>query len=352
MLMLDAGETGPERVELVGAYARALQRSPGAPYKSRAGDRFAPDPETSKGYYQFATETKYASTYLRRVGGTTWHFLGNVPRFLPNDFRIKTMYGVGQDWPLTYDELEPHYCEAEELLGVSGDHAQWDGLFGAHRSRPYPMPKIWESYSDRRLTPAIDNLQIDGIKLKVMNTPPARNSRPHDNRPACAGNSTCVPICPIQAKYDATVHVRQAKAAHATVRARAVVTRILTGGANLVGGVEYTDWDKHVHTVQARAVVLAAHAIESAKLLLLSDLANSSDQVGRNLMDHPQGAGGCLAPEPLFPFRGPPTTSGIDVFRDGGFRAEHAAFRMSLGNDGWGQRIEAPAKTLARLVDQ
>src|SRR6478672_3447150 len=76
VLMLDAGETGPERVELVGAYARALQRSPGAPYKGRAGDRFAPDPETSKGYYQFATETKYASTYLRRVGGTTWHFLG------------------------------------------------------------------------------------------------------------------------------------------------------------------------------------------------------------------------------------------------------------------------------------
>jgi choline dehydrogenase-like flavoprotein len=189
VLLLDAGEEGPERVELVGAYARALQRSPGAPYKGRAGDRLAPDPETNKGYYHFATETKYASTYLRRVGGTTWHFLGNVPRFLPNDFRIKTMYDVGQDWPLTYDDLEPHYCEAEELLGVSGDHTQWDGLFGAHRSRPYPMPKIWESYSDRRVTPAIDNLEIDGIELKVMNTPQARNSRPYDNRPACAGNS-------------------------------------------------------------------------------------------------------------------------------------------------------------------
>jgi len=98
-------------------------------------------------------------------------------------------------------------------------------------------------------------------------------------------------------------------------------------------------------------VVLAAHAIESAKILLFSDpsgnrIANSSDQVGRNLMDHPQGAGGCLMPEPVYPFRGPPTTSGIDDFRDGPFRRNHAGFRMSLGNDGWGGRIESPARTI------
>ena len=75
-------------------------------------------------------------------------------------------------------------------------------------------------------------------------------------------------------------------------------------------------------------------------------VANSSGQVGQNLMDHLQGEVVCLTPEPIYPFRGPPTTSGIDGFRDGGFRAEHAAFRMSIGNDGWG-RSEPPETTLA-----
>jgi choline dehydrogenase-like flavoprotein len=215
------------------------------------------------------------------------------------------------------------------------------------------MSKIWESYSDRQVTPAIEGLEVAGTKLKVMSTPQARNSTAYDGRPACAGNSTCVPICPIQAKYDATVHVQKALAAGAELRDRAVVTRIaLAADGKTIGEVHYTDWDKQVHVVRGRVIVLAAHTIESAKLLLHSNIANSSGQVGRNLMDHPQGAGGCLSPEPLFPFRGPPTTSGIDVFRDGAFRKDHAAFRMSLGNDGWGQRIEAPVKTLQNFVDQ
>lgn len=353
VLLLDAGEIGPERLGLVGAFARAIVRSPGSPYRGREGDEFAPDPETSREYYRYTTDVKFASTYLRRVGGSTWHFLGNVPRFFPRDFRMKSEYGVAVDWPIGYDDLEPDYCEAEALLGVSGDHAQWDGLFGAHRSRPYPMSKIWESYSDRQVTPAIEGLEVDGVRLKVMSTPQARNSQAYDGRPACAGNSTCVPICPIHAKYDGTVHVKKALAAGAELREKAVVTRIvLAEDGKTVGEVHYTGYDQQVHVVRGRIVVLAAHTIESAKLLLYSNIANSSGQVGRNLMDHPQGAGGCLSPEPLFPFRGPPTTSGIDVFRDGPFRREHAAFRMSLGNDGWGQRIEAPVVTLQNLVDQ
>ena len=66
-------------------------------------------------------------------------------------------------------------------------------------------------------------------------------------------------------------------------------------------------------------------------------------------MDHLQGYGGAIMPEPVFPFRGPPTTSGIDVFHDGPFRTNQAAFRMSLGNDGWG-RQESPYDTIRKLV--
>jgi choline dehydrogenase-like flavoprotein len=353
VLLLEAGEIGPPRLDLVGAYAAALDKSPGSPYMGRQGDRYAPDSDTNSDYYQQDNATQFRSTYLRRLGGSTWHFLGNAPRLIPNDFRMKTRYGVGVDWPLTYDELELDYCQAEKLLGVSGDHDEWNGFLGAKRTLPYPMSKIWESYSDRQVTPIINGLDVDGVQLKVMNTPQARNSTAYDGRPACQGNSSCVPICPVQAKYDATVHIKKATATGAELRAEAVVTRIaLSDNQKTVSTVEYKDWDGGEHRVRGRMIVLAAHAIETAKLLLYSQIANSSDQVGRNLMDHPQGAGGGLSPQPLFPFRGPPTTSGIDIFRDGDFRRRRAAFRMSLGNDGLVRhQIELPQHKLETLID-
>lgn len=57
--------------------------------------------------------------YLRTVGGTTWHWAASCWRHLPNDFKMKTLYGVGRDWPIAYDDLEPYYCRAEEAIGVA-----------------------------------------------------------------------------------------------------------------------------------------------------------------------------------------------------------------------------------------
>jgi choline dehydrogenase-like flavoprotein len=357
VLILEAGERGPERVELVGAYARASLKTPGSPYKGRFGDIKAPSPDSEKDYYEQSTSADlFKSTYQRRIGGSTWHWLGNVPRLIPNDFRMKSVYGVGVDWPITYDELEPWYCEAEQAIGVSGDHAEWNGLLAAYRSRPFPMSKIWSSYGDTKVAEALVGVQFDGVPLALVSTPQARNSQPYDDRPACAGNSSCVPICPIQAKYDATVHLAKAEQAKAILREKSVVTRLEVDEDRHVRRVIYKSWDGQEHTVSGRIVVIAAHAIETAKLLLMSacertpnGVANSSDQVGRNLMDHLQGAGAALALEPLFPFRGPPTTSGIDNFRDGAFRSTRSAFRMSIGNDGWG-RVETPYATVLKLV--
>src|SRR5205085_6415183 len=137
---------------------------------------------------------------------------------------------------------------------------------------------------------------------------------------------------------DATVHVKKAVAEGALLHAESVVERIeLDDTSTSVNRVHYRSWDGEHHAVRGRVVVLAAHAIESPRILLLSGLANGSDQVGRNLMDHLQGAIAALAPQPLYQFRGPPTTSGIDAFRDGDFRKTDGAFRLSLGNDGWGR---------------
>jgi len=96
-------------------------------------------------------------------------------------------------------------------------------------------------------------------------------------------------------------------------------------------------------------IVIAANAIETPKLLLMSQLANKSGQVGWNLMDHLSKSTFGMAPEPLFPFRGPPSTSGIETFRDGDFRRDYAGFRVSLNNDGW-SRKGAPYAEIIDLV--
>ena len=100
--------------------------------------------------------------------------------------------------------------------------------------------------------------------------------------------------------------------------------------------------DRSEGVVRAKTVVLAAHAIETPKLMLVSrgpehpaGLGNEHDLVGRFLMDHPVQLSWALAPEPVYPFRGPLSTSGIEMLRDGPFRARRSAYRVEIGNDGW-----------------
>lgn len=357
VVMLEAGEGDGdrERLELVGNYARAIRKSPASPYYGSVDDTKAPFPDGEDDYYVQDGATKFKSTYLRRAGGSTWHFLGNVPRFVPGDFRLRSLYDVGIDWPIGYDDLEDWYGKAESEMGVSGDHAEWDGLFGAHRSKGFPMSKVWQSYSDEIVKVAIEGSTFEGVDLRVLSTPQARNSQPYQDRPACAGNSSCVPICPIGAKYDGSVHVRLARKAGVEIQSRTIVRRLEVAPGGRIRAVHFVRWDGSTGTVSGRVVVLAAHAVESPKLLLMSvgqyapekGVANSSDQVGRNLMDHLQGQGGAILPQPVYPFRGPPTTSGIDAFRDGKFRNSRAAFRMSLGNDAWG-RLASPRDVLLK----
>ena len=358
VVILEAGEDDRNRtrLELVARYAAAIQKTPGSPYKDGISEKRTPFPDGETDYYvQESAAAKFKSTYLRRTGGSTWHFLGNVPRFVPGDFRLFSDHQVGVDWPISYDDLEGWYGKAERELGVSGDHREWDGLLGAYRSSEFPMSKVWQSYSDEVVKGAIEGETFEDVKLRVVSTPQARNSQPYQDRPACAGNSICVPICPIGAKYDATVHVRLAREAGAELRAQTIVRSLIVDSTRRINEVHYVQWDGTSGCVRGRLVVLAAHAVESPKLLLMSKgeyapaggVANSSDQVGRNLMDHLQGQGGAILPQPVYPFRGPPTTSGIDVFRDGAFRGKRAAFRMSLGNDAWG-RLSSPRDVLLK----
>jgi choline dehydrogenase-like flavoprotein len=244
---------------------------------------------------------------------------------------MKTLFGVGVDWPITYADLEPWYVKAEHAIGVAGDDRSDQG---SPRSAGFPMPAVPTSYLDKVVGAAAQR-----IGLRVEATPQARNTETFNDRHHCVGNSNCIPICPIGAKYDALIHLNLAKEKGARVIPNAVVHDILLNADGTARGVVYRRPDGTDETVLARGVVLAANAIESPKILLMANagrgVANSSDQVGRNLMDHPIQLSWALSGEPVFPQRGPLSTAGIETTRQAATRNQLSAFRVEVGNDGW-----------------
>lgn len=159
-------------------------------------------------------------------------------------------------------------------------------------------------------------------------------------------------------KYDATVHVLQAEAAGAVVHDQTTATRLNLGADGRIASVDFRRAHGTTGTAMGKVFVVAAHAIETPRLLLHSaqegaenGIANSSDQVGRNLMDHPTKLSWAEAPKPVWPYRGPLSTSGIENLRDGEFRKEHAAFRIEIGNDGHNWPTGAPLSTAADLAN-
>jgi glucose dehydrogenase len=368
VLVLEAGDDRWNRRTLAKKFAASPSKAAHSPYIGRvapqpfSSDRPRPLPRDGQfggDYYvqdpAAPPSALFQSYYLNLAGGSTWHWQGLWLRMLPSDFRLQSSYGVGTDWPIGYDDLERWYGEAERLVGVAGDSTAFDQFHGGTPSLPFPMPPIPPSYADRRVMAALDGATFvdpttsEVVELRVTPIPQAKNSRAYDGRAACEGRSSCIPLCPIDAKYEARIHLELARRLGAEVRARCVVTRLEAGADNRVSRVRYRRWEGPEETVSGRVVVLAANGVENPKLLLLSrtparpaGLANSSDQVGRNLMDHPIKVAYALAREPVYPFRGPPSTVAIESLRDGEFRSFRGAFRTSFRNDGWAYATGAP----------
>ncbi|MDE2773279.1 MAG: GMC family oxidoreductase [Gemmatimonadota bacterium] len=315
------------------SFLNAVVKTPESPYE-RLPDADFPISQDSGHWYRQAGPDTFKSTYLKAVGGTSWHWLGTCVRFLPSDFRMRTLFGQAEDWPIGYDELEPFYTEAERELGVAGDSAE---DLGSPRSGPFPMPPVPRTYLDRVYEQA-----LAGTSLQVKVTPQARNSVNREGRPACCGSATCIPICPVAAKYDATVHLERASSKGAVLHERTTATRIETDADGQVSALRFRRPDGSGGLARGRVYILAANAIETARLLLHSSserlpggIANESDQVGRNLMDHPVQLSWAVAGEPVWPYRGPLSTSGIENLRDGSFRRQRSSLRIQISNDGW-----------------
>jgi choline dehydrogenase-like flavoprotein len=343
-------EAGPriDRVEAFKSYLAASDKNASSPYPPAL---CAPAPQYNawNDYYINTGPDLFRGMYTRGVGGSTWHWAGSVLRYRPSDFRMKSRFGVGVDWPISYEELAPFYDEAERVLGVAGSNAE---LWGAPRSSDYPMASIPPTYLDTVVGGVLGPL---GMSLGVF--PQARNSVPYDERPQCCGNASCVPLCPIGAKYDASVHATKAETAGAQLETSAVVYRLETDANHLVSTVHFRRPDGSSGSATGRIVVLAAHAIETPKLLLMSrdermpkGVANSSDTVGRYLMSHiDQGTRG-LTKAPIYPYRGPVVTSAIPEYRDGPFRGQYSAIGTSISNEGW--RHLGPQATAIALIKQ
>ena len=318
-------------------------------------------------YFTYDTDTEYdymsspfASTYERVAGGTGNHWMGTCLRMADADFRIYDHYGVGKNWPaaITAEAMAPYYARAEARIGVAADVDEQRTSTNAYFPEGYefPMPALSKSLVDQAVAAAIDGNQLTGDNsslARVSGTPAGRNSRPYAGRRACHGNTNCTPLCPIQAKYDPTVTLSLAlDTGNVEIMAKTVVDQVNIGASGKVSSIHYKQYEDvsvpATTGVTAEGTlgsedtifVLAGNAIENAKLLLMSPwkdhgVANSSDQVGRNLMDHPTFLAWGLTPSAIYGYRGPLSTAGIENLRDGGFRVNRAAWRVEIGNEGW-----------------
>ncbi|MCL2515564.1 MAG: GMC oxidoreductase [Microbacteriaceae bacterium] len=308
VLVVEAGRW-PADAELVGDHLRTPRAGFGFPPTS------GPDAENPR-VVQIAGSALAVgpadwrwSNNASSLGGGTRFYGAQAWRFTGTDFRMASAYGVPEgsalaDWPIGYDDLEPYYSRAEWEMGVAGSTV--GDTSAMHRSRDYPMAPLPAPGAIAPLRAGADRLGMSTLAVPLL-----VNSTPYGGRAACVRCSECVGFaCPIGAR--AGSHNTTLPAAIATGLCEVVVetraARIVTEASGRATGVELvTDAAAGVarRVVLADEIVVAAGAVESARLLLASandaepnGLGNNADQVGRHLQGHAYfGATGVFADE-------------------------------------------------------
>lgn len=236
------------------------------------------------------------------VGGGTLAWLGVMPRFHRADFKTYSTEGVGADWPIGYDDLRADYAAVERELGVAGECGPF-----APEKYALPMPAHRMNWHAQVLARGARKLGAQPFAPPI-----AINSVEYDGRPARNYCGWCASGCVTGAKAGAGSFLAQAEGRGAELISEAFVHRVnydaRTGRAT---GVNYLTPAGHEHRVNARVVILAAHALETPRILLLSanatfanGLANSSGLVGKNLMSHPTWQVFGTFDEPINAFKG------------------------------------------------
>jgi choline dehydrogenase-like flavoprotein len=260
----------------------------------------------------------YDWQYEFAVGGSTLHFEGQTPRLHPNDFRLRSEYGVGEDWPIGYDDLEPYYEKAERLLGVAGGPVGRDGTRASQP--PHPL-----SPADRLIAPYLPPYEP---------LPSVRPSRPIGNRPACCGSAVCE-LCPVDSRFTPLNSLQDVLGHRGLeLRQQTVAARLnLSRGKSRVNAIECVDASGNQVTVEAGRYVLCASGFENPALLLRSGL--DRPDTGRFLFDHKHATVEIVLRRPAGAGMGASLSTGVSqAFRDGGFRSRRGSALVLVNNPG------------------
>lgn len=307
---------------------------------NRAQGRFAPG--DARRYQTYA--------HVRGVGGSTLHFQGEAHRYHPDALRMHSLFGVGADWPIPYAELERYYDIVEAHIGVAAPVE--------NPSRPRTgapaLPAHPLSYASARLVPA-----FAAAGLTLIPNALAILSEPYAGRPPCNYCNACTSGCPIGDKgsADVTFLPPALDSGRLEIRTDAQAIRIDLDSSGRAGAVIYRDGQGGLHRARGRFVVLAAGAVETPRLLLLSTspsfpqgLANGSGQVGQHLTEALFWLSCGLLPEQVASYRGVPIDG---TAWDLALPRQHAdgyvgGFRLSTAHGAAGLR--GPAAYAERLV--
>ena len=258
-------------------------------WESQKLGAYSPFPAIRQSRYDYPiddTESPVAVCNFNAVGGSTILYSGHYPRFRPEDFELRSIEGLGEDWPFSYSALKPFYEINESETGVAG-------LAGdpAYPDIENLLPPVPLGDTGHRLAKAFNRLEWHWWPSYAAISTVARNGRA-----PCINLGPCNTGCPQGAKSSADItYMKRARALGATIIPEAAVSHVLIEG-KVAKGVEYFDASGHPARLYGRRIILAASATGTPRILLNSaserfpnGLANSSDQVGRNLMIHPLG---------------------------------------------------------------
>jgi len=260
------------------------------------------------------------------VGGGTLSYGAMAWRYHPFDFQMRTRYGAIKDstlddWPLSYDDLEPYYEQAEWEIGVSGDDS--NNPFKGPRKRPLPMPPVGPPSKEHRLL----DTAARKLGLHPFDIPMLRNSVPYNGRPACMRCRWCVGFaCEVDAKCGTqnTVLRTALKTGNLELRTECMTREVVVDDTGRATGVKYYDENGRLQEQPAKLVVVSCGANESARLLLNSKsklfpqgLGNRYDWVGRNLQGHNYTGAFGLFEEDMYDDLGPGASIAICDYNHG-----------------------------------
>jgi choline dehydrogenase-like flavoprotein len=232
----------------------------------------------------------------RMLGGRTNHWGRISLRYGPDDFRRRTLEGLGDDWPIGYEDVSPYYDRVDRLIGVFGSHEGLrnapDGIF-----LPPPEPRCWEKLVQRGAAQV--DVPMVASRLSIL-------TRPLNGRPACHYCGQCNRGCGVNANFSSpnVLILPTMGSGNLTLHTDAMVREVTVDRNGRANGVVYIDKNAGgERRVDARIVVLAASACESARIMLNSTsphhpngLANSSGKLGHYLTDTTGTAVGGFVP--------------------------------------------------------